>query len=104
MRRGECGLCLAERGAVWVGGGHDDWGTEAGVSRSARRPPPVCTRLSGTSGVTPLFKAVPATRPMSCWPRRGRPRVSSRQPPPHVQALEGGDSSGHTEGWGQGWT
>ena len=58
----------------------------------AALPPPVCTRLSGTSGVTPLFKAVPATRPMSCWPRRGCPRVSSRQPPPHVQTLEGGDS------------
>lgn len=64
---------------------------------------PVCTRLSGTSGVTPLFKAVPATRPMSCWPRRWAPPVSSHQPPSRVETLEGGDSCGHTEGWGQGW-
>lgn len=35
--------------------------------------PLICTRLSRTSGVTPLFKAVPVTRPMSCWPRRWAP-------------------------------
>lgn len=62
---GVCRLCLGL--AVGTMTGEQRQGPHALPAPSPLTS--VCTRLPGTSGVTPLFKAAPVIRPMNCWPR-----------------------------------
>lgn len=69
MWRGVCRLCLGL--VVGTMTGEQRQGSHALPAPSPLTP--VCTRLPGTSGVTPLFKAAPVIRPMNCWLRRWAP-------------------------------